>query len=537
MREVTYSTRLPLELTDFCEAYPPQPPQGGIGELYNQVERRLYKALLRGESLNKLKQEYQLKFGINARHFNSIKVSIQGKIRSRNECYQRQIAELTERIDGLEKAIDNRRKKLDLTHLDQRVKKVGASCSLKKGKRTPRQNLKFELHQKNRKLVRLKAKLNQLKSEKPQITFGSKKLFKAQFNREANGYKSHQEWLLDWRKARNGSFVLVGSSDEKAGNQNCQLTPTGELAITIPVALLPEFKSHPNFKKVQGSSRLVVEGVKFLYGQSNINYALMKGQPITFRFSRKQDKWYINCTVSLTEVPYQSQKSQGYIGIDLNPGVIGWAYINREGNLLEKGQIRINLKDRTSHQVKATLGDAVRDLVILARERGCPIVIERLDFTKKKATMKEQGVKYSRMLSNFAYSKFEGLLTSHAAKWGIEVIKLNPAYSSLIGLTKFLRRYGLSSDTAAALVLARRALRCSERIPANYAFVLHGDKTKHVWSFWNKLNKKLKGVKRHRFFSVANSGAVATLLDELKEKSSNRSSRKRRKKRCTSVPG
>ncbi|MCS6783100.1 MAG: hypothetical protein NZ482_07970, partial [Gloeomargarita sp. SKYG98] len=50
------------------------------------------------------------------------------------------------------------------------------------------------------------------------------------------------------------------------------------------------------------------------------------------------------------------------------------------------------------------------------------------------------------------------------------MIKVNPAYSSIIGLVKFMKRYGLSSDTAAAIVLARRAMRLSERVPNHNAY-------------------------------------------------------------------
>jgi hypothetical protein len=63
--------------------------------------------------------------------------------------------------------------------------------------------------------------------------------------------------------------------------------------------------------------------------------------------------------------------------------------------------------------------------------------------------------------------------------------------------------------------LARRALRKSERIPPKIARLVQVDSNRHVWSFWNALNKKLKGRKRHSFFnSVANSKVEVTLLDE-----------------------
>jgi IS605 OrfB family transposase len=222
------------------------------------------------------------------------------------------------------------------------------------------------------------------------------------------------------------------------------------------------------------------------------------------------------------------------MGIDLNPGLIGWAIADREGNLKVKGQIRVNLQDLSSEQTKATLGDAVKQLVDIASEYGCPIAVETLDFSKKKTSMKQQGVRYSRMLSNFAYSKFFEMLNSRAERTGIEVVKLNAAYSSLIGLGKFMAQYGLSSDTAAGFVLARRALRKSERIPANLARLLPEDRSRHSWSYWNALNKKLCGLRRHDFFnlSAANRGVVVTLPDELDS-----SSRSGGKPKSTSTGG
>ena len=59
----------------------------------------------------------------------------------------------------------------------------------------------------------------------------------------------------------------------------------------------------------------------------------------------------------------------------------------------------------------------------------------------------------------------QGLLRLSRHRHGVEVHHVNPAYSSVIGRVKFMERYGLSVIQAAALVLARRLLGCSERIP------------------------------------------------------------------------
>ena len=113
-------------------------------------------------------------------------------------------------------------------------------------------------------------------------------------------------------------------------------------------------------------------------------------------------------------------------------------------------------------------------------------------------------VRYSRMLSNFAYSKFDQMLLSRCDRFGIQLIHRNPAYSSIIGMIKFMSMYGLSSDTAAALVLARRGLRMSERIPSRNAQELQVDSSRHVWSHWNAIKKGMPWS-RHSLFTSRSS--------------------------------
>ena len=497
MSKRTYTTILPENIIPFCEE---------MGELFGWVERCLYKDLIRGKKRTKLKKEYQLKSGINARQFNSIYFSVKGKIKSRKECLSRQIKQIGERILDLEKSISRLEKRIDLTVTDKRIKIIGCSCPISPKKRSPRQSLLLAIHQKKRKLEKLKKQENKLKKKSPSLIFGSKKLWKAQFNLEENGYSEHQQWRKDWQKARSSNFMLVGSSDEKCGNQICQLNEKGELKIRVPHRLESRFGKY-----------VVTSGLSFAYGQADIKYAQNMGQAITMRFTRSNQKWYLECTVDVPDTPIVTDKKKGVMGIDLNPSVIGWAICDGEGNLRKKGQIKINILSKNTAQTSAILGDVVRDLVKIADHYGVPIVIENLDFSRKKSGMKEQGVRYSRMLSNFAYSKFYSLLEGRSSRYGIELMIRNPAYSSLIGLTKYMSMYGLSSDTAAALVLARRGLYLSERLPANGASLVQGDTNKHVWSFWSQLNLKLKGRKRHSFFenNVTNSQLEVNLSNEL----------------------
>ena len=94
-----------------------------------------------------------------------------------------------------------------------------------------------------------------------------------------------------------------------------------------------------------------------------------------------------------------------------------------------------------------------------------PSSSRELDFRQKKAVLEGESRRYSRMLSSFSYGKVKAYFLSRGYRQGVEVHQVNPAFSSVIGRVKFMERYGLSVHQAAALVLARRLLGCSERIP------------------------------------------------------------------------
>ena len=88
---------------------------------------------------------------------------------------------------------------------------------------------------------------------------------------------------------------------------------------------------------------------------------------------------------------------------------------------------------------------ACLELSALAIKYKCPVVCEELDFSTKKEQLRELGTKYARMLSSWAYSEFFKLLNSILSNRGIELLTVNPAYTSVIGLVKYLRMYGLAS--------------------------------------------------------------------------------------------
>ncbi|MCX6990788.1 MAG: transposase, partial [Chlamydiae bacterium] len=177
-------------------------------DLMSRVERTLFADIAAGKSFSELKSPYLVKFGITARQFNAIRVQLEGKIASLKELLPMRIQEISSHIKNLEK----------------KISKIKS---------------KAMLHQKKRSLASLKRKLSSLQTDKDKnkvrICFGSKKLFRAQFALEENGYTSHEEWLSVWKQERNDSFFCLGSKDETSGNQSCSaiLQENGNLLLRL----------------------------------------------------------------------------------------------------------------------------------------------------------------------------------------------------------------------------------------------------------------------------------------------------------------
>jgi len=77
-----------------------------------------------------------------------------------------------------------------------------------------------------------------------------------------------------------------------------------------------------------------------------------------------------------------------------------------------------------------------------------------------------------RIRHNFSYRSLLDKVKLLAQRKGIQVIEVDPAYTSVIGLLKYAPQYMISKDEAAAYVIARRGLGLKEQIPEGYMAIL-----------------------------------------------------------------
>ena len=463
------------------------------GELYGRVQRKLFAEMAAGHSAPSLKSVYLKRYGISARMFNAVRVSLEGKMNSVRKSRNVRLDDLLRRIARTRKQVAKGEKR---GRLDQ-------------------------AHRKRRRIAALERRLLVLQAETKtglvRLCFGSKALWRKQHHLDDNGYAGHDDWLQDWRSARTGEFFVLGSRDETAGCQLCAAVIADDGSLTLRLRM-------PDSLAGEHGKHVSITGVRFAYGHEHVLAALDRGaeyaacrrergekaaradnlgQAVSYRFKRDAKGWRVFVTTQTVDVPVVTDQKRGAIGVDLSADHLAVAETDACGNCLHAFRVPLVTYGKSRDQAEAVIGDAVARVVGYAGRVGKPIVLEQPDFPRKKAALEGESRTYGRMLSSFGYGKTQAYFLSRARRQGVEVRQVNPAFSSIIGRVKFMERYGLSVHQAAALVLARRLLGCSERIPrrwvapsgngAHVAFRVPARKrAKHVWAYWGAISRQLR---------------------------------------------
>ncbi|BAZ18601.1 transposase, IS605 OrfB family protein (plasmid) [Calothrix sp. NIES-4071] len=394
-----------------------------------------------------------------------------------------------------------------------------------------------------RRLMGLESKVNRLerkqvekeeleKAKRLHICFGGAKLFNAQYHLENNGYSSHDEWRADWEKKRGGNFYSIGSGSVVGNNRVAKIFYIQDdifsVTFTVPRYLRGDYGDTVSLEfEVSGQRK------------HNLLYALESGKPVTvqcFRREHKNDQWYIHLTTYVQDVPTISNLQNGCIGIDLNAETIDVIYIKRDGNPERcRNAISFPIPTGTTGQKEAKLRDIVCEIVKLAEIYQCPIACENLDFSTKKNQLRHSLSKeYNRMLSGFIYDKFRSYLVVRSEKYGIEILFKSPFLTSVIGMVKYMQKYGLNSASSAAMVIGRRALGFREYIPQQWLKTLTAFFRPEDWDDagfgggWRAISAWLKKfcIRRPRMFELDT--VLRFLLDSLVLESQKKTYKKRK---------
>ncbi len=265
------------------------------------------------------------------------------------------------------------------------------------------------------------------------VIFGSKKLWKKYINKTIS--KSQ------WTELRNNKLYSRGDRSTK-GN--------------------PNIRCENNIVKINDPTcnRKWIEGKLFIPKKwINFNHECYDARIIYIN-----NKFKIKISYEIFPPKIISFISNGVIGIDINSDGIAVSNINYDGNLLKHFYIKKQrLLYASKNKKENDINILAKEIVQYAINVKKPIVLENLFFKYQKSKNK----KLNRVKNNFCYRKIINAIKNRSNKFGIEIIEVNPAFTSILGQLKYKDMYSLNRHSAASLVIARRGLGIKEKTTFN----------------------------------------------------------------------
>lgn len=421
---------------------------------FGMMERYVWRKIIYSKgkfNQSKLNTEIQQKFGVTKRTANSIIYDMKGRYNSLKELKKTELHQMEDKIDAMEGKISKLKKIVsELSLKSARNELSEASLRYYRGK-------KKSLFYKKQKLQKLKDRHARLEKDiadgKYRIGFGGKKNFDNQYRLIDNGFRSHEGWYHDFVGRRDANVFYLGSKDESCGNQMFHLIPNADGSYNIRIRKDGNYVS--GGKYVFGSCR-------FSYMDNEIKDIVTNGErPINYRLKIRGSKVYLQAifTLDVSKIPVITRSSYGCIGLDFNDGHIELSETDARGNLVGMKRYPLYFHG-TGGKAENEMRTVISEIGKYAASVGKDIVKEDLSFVKKKSrttkAKSRHGKDYNRILHTLDYSRYEDAIINMTARYGINLIEVNPAYTSRIAQQKYCIQKKIPVHSGAAYVIARR---------------------------------------------------------------------------------
>jgi IS605 OrfB family transposase len=302
------------------------------------------------------------------------------------------------------------------------------------------------------------------------LIFGGRALFEKLKKNHLQG-KRLKELKRKWREKRQGTLISIGAKHKThKGNLNLRFIPAekGKNSLYLRIAL-----RNRKFISAKVKRDLSSKSDKWTLFLSKI----ISGEqfPYTVELKLKDGQIYGFVKFSFDVPPQTITKSKGVIGIDVNarPFHLALAEVSSDGNLRSYKSIYLShlLKYKSKNRKEYEEWLIAHEVIKFAKEKGKAIAIE--DIKKLPKGKRGDGkAKLRKILQFFSYRRILKKIESLANQEGIEIVKVNPAFTSVIGMMKYCPQYFIDKDVAGAYVIGRKALGFQEEIPENYKKLL-----------------------------------------------------------------
>jgi IS605 OrfB family transposase len=336
-----------------------------------------------------------------------------------------------------------------------------------------------ERFQKQRRVQHLRGELARTEEDRAagrvHVVEGGKRLARTRQHLAAAGLTEPQ-WREQWAAAR-WRIRANGSSEEPFGNLTITLTPAGVISVRLPKPL-EHLANAPR-------GRYVLSGAA-VFGHRADEWAtrITGANSVSHTITRQPDRGgvYLRASWAVPSVRYwvgredcgagdEVSAAGPVVGVDLNDGHIALRRLDEHGNPVGAARrINIDLTGSTGRR-DAQVRHAITQLLRYTRRHGITaIAVEDLNFADARATGREtmgrggRGKRFRKTVAGIPTAVFRNRLAAMAPAAGIELLAVNPAYSSIWGGQHWQHPYlNVTRHQAAATVIGRRAQGFSAR--------------------------------------------------------------------------
>jgi len=312
-------------------------------------------------------------------------------------------------------------------------------------------------------------KAKQYPTDKP-VVFGSKRLFEKLCKNHLTG-KAREKLKKQWRELRQGTLISIGSKHEAVkGNLLLRFVELdGKLHLRITIGNREFIYAKVLREPSNSKDKWITFMAMLLESWQTKNYFAY-----TVELKLRDGEVYGSVSFELPTPEVRYTKEKGVIAIDTNasPIHLAIAEVSKTGELLSYQTISLHyllgLSQNSKDYQEWILAHQIVDLAV---EKGKAIAVENLK--KLKKGMRGDGkAELRKRLHQWNAKKFLQKLKRVAMLKGVEVVEVNPAYTSIIGMLKYAPQLSIDKDVAGAYVIGRRALGFKEDMPENYEKLL-----------------------------------------------------------------
>jgi len=310
-------------------------------------------------------------------------------------------------------------------------------------------------------------KAKQYPTDKP-VVFGGKRLFEKLCKNHLSG-KAREKLKKQWKELRQGKLTSIGSKADKGNRLTRFEDLNGQLYLRITTGNREFIYAKVLREPSNSKDKWITFMAMLLESWQTKNYLAY-----TVELKLREGEIYGNVSFELPTPEVRYTKESGVIAIDTNasPIHLAIAEVSKTGELLSYQTISLHhllgLSQNSKDHQEWILANQIVNLAI---EKGKAIAIENLK-KLKKGMLGDGKAKLRKILHQWNARKFLQKLKRVAMLKGVEVIEVNPAYTSVIGMLKYAPQLNIDKDVAGAYVIGRRALGFKEDMPENYEKLL-----------------------------------------------------------------